>query len=485
MIARRRSDFVQLLLSDRRRRQHSSALEASMTPSPMTFGTEMCVNTFGAAAEQATSPSTTMTAAVARLDAWLDTMRGENGYGGPVAHWWQQNMLYTGAGLDWRYEGIIAGYVELWQRSGDQRWLAKARRAGDDLLRGQQINGHYHTSAFEANPAIAALPHEAAADLGLLRLAAAMRNAGQPDWEPYVACAARNIRMIHLEQLWNADAHVFYSSAQTLLFVPAQVAALCEALFLLAEIIGEDYLITEYALPTLNQILAHQIVDKQQFTGAIACSSCGSQAAAKYFPLSIARCVSALLHGYRWCGDERYIEGALRAMHFVLRWTEPDGTLPAVVYANRRVARHPAWIAPLGDVLSAAAALQPFGFDHDFSAVEQRLLNGQDASGGIQTAAGFAGQAGGSVPDLPDVRDVLHVVGWCDKAFRYLASQADPELPVVASNTFETDCTFRGQVLHLEETPDMLEISDANSVWYRWRKGEAWPEIAKWEFWLR
>ena len=55
-----------------------------------------------------------------RLEAWLETMRGPGGYGGPVAHWWQQSLMYTGPGLDWRYEGIIEGYLQLWARTGKQ-----------------------------------------------------------------------------------------------------------------------------------------------------------------------------------------------------------------------------------------------------------------------------------------------------------------------------------------------------------------------------
>jgi hypothetical protein len=50
---------------------------------------------------------------LARLEAWLESMRGPGGYGGPVAHWWRQSLLYTGPGLDWRYEGIILGYLAL------------------------------------------------------------------------------------------------------------------------------------------------------------------------------------------------------------------------------------------------------------------------------------------------------------------------------------------------------------------------------------
>jgi hypothetical protein len=60
--------------------------------------------------------------AVASLDAWFETMRGPDGYGGPVAHWWQDCLHFTGAGLDWRYEGIIAGYLNLFERTGQTVW---------------------------------------------------------------------------------------------------------------------------------------------------------------------------------------------------------------------------------------------------------------------------------------------------------------------------------------------------------------------------
>ncbi|HEY0607699.1 MAG TPA: hypothetical protein VGD58_32595, partial [Herpetosiphonaceae bacterium] len=121
----------------------------------------------------------------------------------------------------------------------------------------------------------------------------------------------------------------------------------------------------------------------------------------------------------------------------------------------------------------------------DLSAVRRRLLAGQDASGGIQTATGFAAQAGGRAPRLPDVRDVLHVAGWCDKAFRYLAAHAGAQRPETSGGTFEIDCVFQGATLHLAETTEQLEIRDRRGVCYRWRKGDAWPEIASQLFWLR
>jgi hypothetical protein len=433
-------------------------------------------------------------AAVAGLAAWLETTRGPDGYGGPVAHWWQQSLVYTGAGLDWRYEGIVAGYLQLWENTGDEGWLTRARRAGDDLVAGQSASGHFRASAFEANLGTAGTPHEAACDAGLLLLADALRRAGRGDWEGYAACAERNLRDFSIEQLWDAEARSFRDSPRTPSFVPNKAATTCEAQFLQARLSGDDNWVERYALSTLDRILAHQVAPGGPLGGAIAQNSLGACRVEKYFPLYVARCVPALLQGYRWTGKEAYADGALNAMRWVARWTGADGALPAVIYPDRRVNRYPQWVAPLGDVLRAADVLRPYGFDADFGATEERLLAGQDPSGGIQTATGFAAQAGGSPGEVPDLRDVLHVGGWCDKAFRYLSSRAGPDLPPAESAPFRTACVFRGQELELLETGSALEVAETGRAGgvlgqgrpvYRWRKGARWAELASPVFWLR
>ena len=96
--------------------------------------------------------SESLTDIILRIDAWLDTMRCERGYGGPVAHRWQDCLIYTGPGFDWRYEGIVSGYLRLYQVTGELRWLAKARRAGDDLLSAQLPDGRYPTCLLYTSP---------------------------------------------------------------------------------------------------------------------------------------------------------------------------------------------------------------------------------------------------------------------------------------------------------------------------------------------
>ncbi len=423
--------------------------------------------------------------ALANLDAWLDSMRSELGYGGPVSHWWQQCFLYTGPGLDWRYEGIIAGYLSLWQHTSDATWLSKAKRAGDDLMRGQLDHGHFRCSAFEINPAMGGTPHEAACDVGLLMLAQELRRHGDENWLRYAGCAERNVRGFLIGQLWDEETHSFADGPGQPSFVPNKAATASEALFLLAELREDDELAARYAVPSLGRILDHQCCDGSRLDGAIAQNSLGSRRVEKYFPLYVARCVSALLEGWRWTQDERFAESALRAMRFVARWMDVDGILPVVVYSDRRAIVYPHWIAPLGDILRMADALRPLGFTEDMTAAEQRLLAGQDESGGIDTAFGFAAQSGGQILAAPDVRDVLHVAGWCDKAFRHLAAHAGRVLPEPTGGEVERHCTFRGRRLRMHETRDRLEFFEGEVLRYLWMKGQDWPVIAMPEFWLR
>lgn len=441
---------------------------------------------------QVIAPSTQINNAVALLDAWFETMRGPGGYGGPVAHWWQQSLLFTGPGLDWRYEGIITGYLNLWERSGETRWLKKAVRAGDDLVSGQLDNGHFCNSAFEINPATAGTPHEAACDVGLLQLALALKELSDPSWEIYFNCARRNLESFYLGKLWDVAAQSFRDAPLVSSFVPNKAATACEAFFLLAELTQNSTLIEKYVMPNLDKIIEHQLPIRAGFKlgGAVAQNSFGpDKKIEKYFPIYNARCIPALVKGYNFTKKERYLASAIEILNFISRWLNSDGTIPTVIYANGRISSYPLWISPLGDILRAAAELIPFGVKVSMAGTLVRILAGQDNSGGIQTATGFASQAGGRLPTLPDVRDILHVVGWCDKAFRYLTTLVEPGLDLLPleSNAIELVCIFQGKNMILIETPEKLEIRHhkTNILCYSWQKRQVWAEIARQEFWLR
>jgi hypothetical protein len=418
--------------------------------------------------------------ALARLDQWLDTIRGPDGYGGPVVHWWQDCLHFTGAGLDWRYEGIILGYLNLYEQTGDDLWLAKARRAGDDLVRGQLPTGNYRNSGFELNPNTGGTPHEAACDLALLHLAQVLKEAGDPAWQGYSAAADKNMHAFLLDVLWDEERQAFDDTAGDAAFVPNKAATIVEALLAWAALSGDEEPAARYARPTLDAIVACQMrAPGHRLDGAIPQRVDKERADGRYFPFYIARCIAALVQGAALFGDERYQHAARAVVAFLRRSRLPDGSFPQVIYANGRANRYPQWIAGVADILRALDLVDDGRGDARWEATLNWLMAGLQGPS-PRTARGFSAQVSqAGPPALPDFRDVLGVAGWADKAFRYLAGLATPQsLTSTSGNaTIDVQCLFQGSEALYHEDEERIEVRHGDELLYRWRKGTAWAEM--------
>ncbi|MBV9120747.1 MAG: hypothetical protein JOZ39_08550, partial [Chloroflexi bacterium] len=399
---------------------------------------------------------------------------GSRGYGGPVAHWWRDSLLFCGPAADWRYEGIVAGYLTLHGRTGHQVWLDRAQRCGDELVAAQQADGSYRWSSFERNPASHGTPHEAAVDIALLLLARRLRDIADSSWRRYVDAAHSNVRQFYLSRLWNEGEQQFRDDARRASFVPNKTATLIEALSLLSELDGSDDFL-RYVKFSADGIMALQIADSgSELDGAIAQNSLDGQVVPAYFPYYNARCVPGLLEAGRLLNDERYVHAAKQAVAFVFRFQDSDGAFPQVLYRNGRGNRFPRWIAATGDVLRAAELLRPLGLDVDTSPTRQWLLAGQLENGAFATAQGFRSQVSQHPHQgLPDVRDLLGVCGWNDKAFRYLASEAQ-DLSEIPPDPLSRRCLYLGREANLREDADHIEIVAAGGRGLHWRKGDEW-----------
>ncbi len=424
--------------------------------------------------------------AIARLDGWLDGMRSDDGYGGPVAHWWRDSMLFCGAGLDWRYEGIISGYVTLFERTGESRWVLKARRAADDLVRGQLPDGRFRNSSFEGNPLAGGTPHEAAADVGLLVLATAMRSARLPGWERYVETAERNLVGYHIGALWDRRARRFSDGAGA--FVPNKAATIIEALCRLAAFTGDDNRVERFVGPTADSIVAHQARRSGSGTdGAISQATISDRRVDQLFPYYIARCIPGLVAAYQALDQVRYLEAAVAAALFLERVREDDGSYPQVVYPDGRKNRYPRWVAAVGDIIRVLELLRPLGIDVDVDATTRWMLDGQLPTGGFRVAAGFSAhtrQRESAGP--PDVRDLVPVVGWNDKAFRGLTTLLPHGSRVGATPTadvgYETPATWwsfggRGSSVVYRENAESVAVVSRRAELYSWHKGETWATV--------
>ncbi|GGJ75759.1 hypothetical protein [Deinococcus aquiradiocola] len=402
-----------------------------------------------------------VTGAVTRLDAWLQSMRQDGGYGGPVAHYWQNRMLYAGPGLDWRYEGLLVGYHALHVRTRDDVWRQRAILAAEDLRHGQGPDGLYRASRFEINPGTLGTPHEAAASLGLLDALDSL-----PHSDVYLQVARDNLDAV-IAALWDGQGFNDHRSVKGR--VPNKLATLAQALLRLADRLGpagRPYL--DLARSALDDVLRYQEPGgevHQYAPGA-------GRGDGRYFPFYNARCVEPLLLGAQQLGRPEYARAAERILDLLGRWMNRDGSWPQIVYAGGQRAEYPRWYAGTADILYA----QHVGGRTVPDAALARLLDAQLPNGAFPTAEGFSAQVT-QRPGHTDPRDLLGVVGWNDKVLRLLAHLVDGPVPAAPAGlpAVQRDAAWLGTPCTFHDDPGGVRVTDRSGhELYRWDRGTVW-----------
>jgi len=420
-------------------------------------------------------------AAVLRLHQWFETMRAPQGYTGPVVHWWESSLVYTGVLLDWRYEGILCGYVTLFRRTGQSYWLETAITAADALIAGQLENGCFWNSSFQIGALEGGTPHEAAADVGLLELAIVLKEQSDRRWEIYYLAAQRNLLSYHIGKLWDGRAFCDQSTNNT--HVANKNSTVLDALLLYQNLSNEP--IKKYVKAIVELIYSAQVMDATMpHYGGIVHLGTGHHRLV--IGIYTARSLSALcrLHETlpRWVDVAR-----LQLMgQFLYTLLQPKGTAFGYYPTGDKI-QAPLWVSPSGDLLRAFIGLRKIDVNPLWDDAIQRLTTlitaNQMASGGIPTAYGLhrKGQLT-PVTTLPDFRDVLPVVGWCDKAFRALALLVKPTnalLRDVVLNPTTLACHWAGIDCVYQETADkiLLRIQHNSKFIYSWDKKSPAPTV--------
>jgi hypothetical protein len=418
--------------------------------------------------------------AIVRLHHWFETMRGEAGYTGPVSHWWESSLLYCGASLDWRYEGLISAYVNLYRKTQNLLCLEAAIRAAEDLRRGQLADGRFWNSSFQRGPIEGGTPHEAAVDVGLLELAFLLREIQDERWKIYQEIARRNLFEYHIKLLWNGKA--FRDQPDSTTLVPNKNGTIMEALLLYQALCGDN--LEVYILGAAELILSAQVHEHGARDGATIHLGTGKHQLA--IGIYTARNTAALLHLYQYYPDAKYLEAAQQMGHFLKRLVRADGTIFGC-YADSQPILAPLWISPSGDFLRAFLSLQDVdktgGWDVSAEQISRLLLEMQQANGSLPTAYGLAYKGQSQVAHgLADFRDILPVVGWCDKAFRGL-SLLVPEgskLDFDAAEIAEVGviCQWKGKECHYFENSAMMQLRQKNGkLLFECQKGAAFPKV--------
>ena len=416
---------------------------------------------------------------IARLDAWLDTMLGQEGYAGPGAVWQRDRLLFIGPEIYEGYDGIIRGYLNLYQKTGQSGWLAKAIRAGEYLVAGQLDHGRFINPRLDQSTIAGGVPDEAAYDLALLRLADVLRQEEDARWCNFYIAAEKNLQEYYLGYLWEPEKQWLRTSPGDPAFSPQNAASLIQALAASVDLGAETRLFDRMAVPLLEMILTFQVQTRgDPFEGAIDQHGLPGKLSGRYLPLVIARCIPTLLLGSEKTGEFRYHQAAQKAAEFLLGLQLQDGSFPQVVYNNGRALPDPRWVAASSEFLCALSLLDEVG-NKELQKIWSWLLSGQLPSGGFCTASGIRHRWFGANSQLPDFRDVLPECSGAGKVFLLITGeiQEGVEIPQVNFEETRMKCQFRGHPTLYLETEETIELWQADRVQYRWRKGEQWAEI--------
>ena len=413
---------------------------------------------------------------VSKLDAWLESMRGPDGYTGPVSHWWESSFLYTGPLYDWRYEGIIDGYRELYLRTKDSLYLERALLAAADLEPQLTADGRFLNSSFQFGPVRGGTPHEAALDVALLKLAQTLRAESLGGDARLLELASCNIERYWLGTLWNGVG--FKDQPYNPVLVPNKHGTMLEALLAYASLTGKN--VETYVRACVKVITEAQVKVGTQAGGVVHLGIGRSKLA---IPIYTSRAMNGLLAYHDATGDERVRETVVLAARFVTRLFGSRGVAWGV-YGNGQHCYNPQMIAGAGDVLRFLSRAHARGFVDAADSTAQLsalIMAQQQPSGALPTAHGFVRKGRLGETARSEFRDVLPVVGWVDKSFRALSALVPfgSRLAPAETAAYKREVVWRGRACVFEEDARSFRLTRDGEPLYVWCKGRRYANVYK------
>lgn len=408
--------------------------------------------------------------AVAGIESWLDTVRGPEGYGGPVVGLRDVNVMYCGPGYDWRYEGLLDGYREMFRVTGDADYLDRIERDLKDIQAAQLLNGAFRNSYFDHNPMEGGMPHEPAMLAAVCRARRCLLDAGRKPPEGTETMVERYVTGHLLKQLWNKQLQTFndWPASEFQYFSPASVAATIELLLEYGDGTHAWDRVERYVRGAAESLLRAQIRDGA-LAGGMPPSSRGGEGVS---PFLAARCLPALAAVARKTGDARFAEAAQALAAFVRGQIGTPGDLPKMVFLDRPPVQGPIFLGAVAGVLLALSRAGLWTAE-DLGRQLGFLLSHQTASGAFRTAVGFGRIAHRN--GLPDWRDVLPVCGWQDKIFCLLAALHPGERQGFSSGPVEQPVRVPGGRGMYREDTETIRITDRRGhTLYSWEKTKTW-----------
>lgn len=410
-------------------------------------------------------------AAVSGIESWMNTIRGEDGYYGPVIGARNQSMMYCGPGFDWRYEGIFSGYIKMHRATGSAMYLDKIERDLNDIFNAQLFNGTFKNSFFEFNPFEGSLFHEASMLAAMCKARKYLIDVGRGFDQRLDTTVELYVKNYLLKELWNKQLLTFNDWPVTNFenFTPHAVAAAVDLLLEYFEMTGEKGILY-YIEKSIESLLSVQEV-RGDGDGGIYISS---NEKGVISPLYSARILSVLTRVYQITHKKKHKNAAESLVDFLYKCIGRSGNYDRLLIVGRSPVKLPIFPGAIAYIVECLIS-------NDFireSVIEENLdfiLQHQNAAGSFDTAIGFAGNI--SSKKNPDWRDVMPVCGWQDKIYSLFAGLcfevkdvSEKQFPLISR---AVSFKGRGAVYHEDEECVRLESSKGKMI-YLWKKNEKW-----------
>lgn len=417
---------------------------------------------------------TASAAALGALEGWLESLRGEGGYYGPAVGLRGAVLAWCGPAHDWRWEGLLDGWVARHRTTGEPVYLERIEQAFRDLQAAQLADGSFRNSCFELNPLEGGMPHEPAVMAATLRAGRYLRELGRNWPDGTGSMLERFVEQRLVQALWNKTLQTFNNWLQSdfAVYSPPAVASIVETLFEYGDLAGQAERWTPYIAGAAESLLKCQFRDGP-LAGALPVSSTDRASASPYLA---ARCLPALLRLHRATGDGRFADAGDRLAGFVTRNFQAGGGIACMAFAGRPDRVAPRYTGATAGALGLLCRMERA--DEALCRTQlDWLLARQSDAGGFDTAVGFG--PGGARRQPPDWRDVLPVCGWAAPVYALLANRVPASAPggKAGGGVVRRDVMVRGRRAELTEDADTITLRDRREPVYVWRKRTVWPEI--------
>ncbi|MEI8139624.1 MAG: hypothetical protein WCI03_07140 [bacterium] len=413
-----------------------------------------------------------ITGARQRLESWFNGMHGPDGYYGPVVGFRGISMGYCGPGFDWRYEGLLDGWLLQSQTGSDFVRLERIEGALAEIWRSQLANGTLRCSYFESNPSEGSMPHEPILMAAALRARACLCLAGRPVDSGLDTLVERFVEERLTRELWNKALRTFNNWLQSEyeFYSPSAVSAIVEVLIGYEEATGQTSALEPMIKGAADSLLAVQIKTGSLAGGVPVSNRSGSPVS----PYLAARCQVAFSLLRRRLNDERFAQAGDALESFLRKVARKEGGFPSLVHQERPASEFPVFVGAAAGVLTSLA--RSGRLTDDWLQPHLTLILGQQTeSGAFNTAQGFNGGIR-AIP--PDWRDVVPVCGWADKVYHLLSLLQSSTFALAPVGAVHRDVTIRGIPAVFEEDDRTIRLfSGSDNVWFEWEKRTKWPRI--------